>query len=111
MYGNPDMESLKTAVRDAYKNDILMFCSTSDQGGSTKDNCYSSDLEGCIKIGSTTETGEALTWVNSEKVQFLLPGKNLPVTNHEGKVISYESGSSVATAAASGLAGLLMFSS
>jgi hypothetical protein len=108
--GNVEMESLKTAVREAASKDILMFCSTSDQGSSTKDNCYPGDFEGCIKIGGATDTGEALTWVNADKVHFLLPGKNVPFTSNEGKTVSYESGSSVATAAASALAGLLMFS-
>lgn len=109
--GNDDMESLKAAAREAAGKEILMFCSTSDQGSSTRDQCYPGDFEGCIKIGGATDTGEALAWVNAEKVHFLLPGKNVPFTDNEGKIISYESGSSVATAAASGLAGLLMFCS
>ncbi|KAK1764325.1 hypothetical protein QBC33DRAFT_203355 [Phialemonium atrogriseum] len=107
--GNEDMQSLETAVRDAANKNILMFCSTSDQGSSTKDICYPGDFEGCIKIGGATDTGEALAWVNAEKIDFLLPGKNVPFANNEGTVTSYESGSSVATAAASGLAGLLIY--
>jgi len=107
--GNEDMEGLKNAVAKAAGRGILMFCSTSDQGNSTKDDCYPGDFDGCIKIGSATDTGEALAWVNAKKVDFLLPGKNVPFANNEGKIISYESGSSVATAAASGLAGLLIF--
>lgn len=107
--GNEDMELLKKAVQEAAAKEILMFCSTSDQGNSTKDTCYPGDFEGCIKIGGATETGEALSWVNADKVEFLLPGKDLPFPNNEGKIISHESGSSVATAAASGLAGLLIF--
>ncbi len=108
--GNEEMERLKAAVREAASKEILMFCSTSDQGSSTKDNCYPGDFEGCIKIGGATDTGEALAWVNADKVHFLLPGKNVSFTSNEGKIVSYESGSSVATAAASALAGLLMFS-
>lgn len=108
--GNDDMQDLKTAVEAAKSKGILMFCSTSDQGRSTSDNCFPGDFDGCIKIGGATETGEALTWVNADKVHFLLPGINVPFTSNEGKIISYESGSSVATAAASGLAGLIMFS-
>ncbi|KAI1878942.1 hypothetical protein JX265_003119 [Neoarthrinium moseri] len=109
--GNEDMESLKAAVREAANKNILMFCSTSDQGSSTKDSCYPGDFDGCIKIGGATDTGEALAWVNAGKVDFLLPGKNVPFTSNEGKIVSYESGSSVATAAASALAGLFLFSS
>lgn len=107
--GNEEMAALKVAVDAARAKNILMFCSTSDQGSSTKDDCYPGDFDGCIKIGGATTTGEPLTWVNTDKVQFLLPGNNVPFHNNEGKVVSYESGSSVATAAASGLAGLLLF--
>jgi hypothetical protein len=109
--GNQDMENLKAAVREADEKQILMFCSTSDQGSSTKDNCYPGDFEGCIMIGGATDTGEELTWVDATKVKFLLPGTNAPFVNNEGRVVSYESGSSVATAVASGLAGLLLFCS
>jgi len=105
---HPDMEELAEAVKEAAAKDILMFCSTSDQGNSTTDRCYPGDFPACIQIGGATDTGEALSWVNAKKVNFLLPGKNVPFLNNEGRVVSYESGSSVATAAASGLAALLL---
>lgn len=111
VFGNKDMESLKDAIAAAARANIIMFCSTSDQGSLTKEHCYPGDFDGCIRIGGATDTGEALTWVNSDKVHFLLPGHNVPFVNNEGHVMSSESGSSVATAAASGLAGLLMYSS
>jgi len=107
--GNEDMTLFRNAVDQAAAKKILMFCSTSDQGSSTKDNCYPGGFGNCIRIGGATDTGEALSWVNAEKVDFLLPGKDLPFANNEGKIISHESGSSIATAAASGLAGLLIF--
>lgn len=107
--GSDDMTALRNAVDAARAKNILMFCSTSDQGSSTRDDCYPGDFDGCIKIGGATDTGDPLAWVNTEKVQFLLPGDHVPFSNNEGKVVSYESGSSVATAAASGLAGLLLF--
>lgn len=107
--GNEDMTLFRNAVDQAAAKKILMFCSTSDQGSSTKDKCYPGAFGSCIKIGGATDTGEALSWVNAEKVDFLLPGKDLPFANNEGKIITRESGSSIATAAASGLAGLLIF--
>lgn len=107
MAGNKDMESLRSAV-EAARKETLMFCSTSDQGSLTKDHCYPGDFDRCIKIGGATDTGEALAWVNAEKVDFLLPGKDVAFLNNEGKIASHESGSSVATAAATGLAGLLL---
>lgn len=105
---HPDMADLQQAVKEAETKKILMFCSTSDQGNSTTDRCYPGDFPACIRIGGATDTGEALAWVNDTRVDFLLPGKNVPFHNNEGKIVSYESGSSVATAAASGLAALLL---
>jgi hypothetical protein len=44
-------------------------------------------------------------------VDFLFPGLNVPCTDNKGNVVSYESGSTVATALAAGFAGLLIFCS
>ncbi|KAG5769166.1 hypothetical protein H9Q72_003509 [Fusarium xylarioides] len=107
--GNPEMESLQEAVRRASNHNIVMFCSTSDQGSMTNDhNCYPGDFGGCIRIGSASNTGDAMSWVKVEKVDFLLPGSNVPFSVTEGKTNLHESGSSIATAAASGLAAFLM---
>ncbi|KAF5647835.1 calcium-independent phospholipase [Fusarium tjaetaba] len=107
--GNPEMESLQQAVRRASNHNIVMFCSTSDQGSMTNDhNCYPGDFGGCIRIGSASNTGDAMAWVKVEKVDFLLPGSNVPFSVTEGKTNLHESGSSIATAAASGLAAFLM---
>ncbi|RBR13229.1 hypothetical protein FVER53590_25652 [Fusarium verticillioides] len=107
--GNPEMESLQEAVRRASNHNIVMFCSTSDQGSMTNDhNCYPGDFGGCIRIGSASNTGDAMAWVKVEKVDFLLPGSNVPFSVTEGKTNLHESGSSIATAAASGLAAFLM---
>jgi hypothetical protein len=106
-----DMKDLLEAITKAEKDNILMFCSTSDQGSNSKDDCYPGDWDKCIKIGGATITGERLTWVNEKKVNNLFPGKNIPFMNSDGKSVSYESGSSVATAAASGLAGVLLYCS
>lgn len=103
------MESLQEAVRRASNHNIVMFCSTSDQGSMTNDhNCYPGDFGGCIRIGSASNTGDAMAWVKVEKVDFLLPGSNVPFSVTEGKTNLHESGSSIATAAASGLAAFLM---
>ncbi|KAM0492182.1 hypothetical protein ACHAP8_010045 [Fusarium lateritium] len=52
-----------------------------------------------------------MSWVKVEKVDYLLPGSNVPFSITEGKTNLHESGSSIATAAASGLAAFLMSSS
>jgi hypothetical protein len=108
----PEMRSLQDAVRRASSEGIVMFCSTSDQGSMTHDlTCYPGDFGGCIRIGSASNTGDAMSWVKVDKVDFLLPGSNVPFAITEGKTNLHESGSSIATAAASGLAAFLMSSS
>ncbi|KAH6876438.1 peptidase S8/S53 domain-containing protein [Thelonectria olida] len=109
--GNAAMKSLEAAVKAAEKKKILMLCSTSDQGSLTKDYCYPGDFDACVKVGSASNTGDAMSWVNIEKVDFLLPGTDVPFSINGGKTVSHESGSSVATAAASGLAGVLIIAS
>jgi hypothetical protein len=106
--GNPDMVQFREAVKTAASKNILM---TSDQGNSMKDNCYPGGFGGCISIGGATDTGEALSWVNADKVNFLLPGKDFPFVDNKGKIVSHELGSSIATAATLELAGLLVFCS
>jgi hypothetical protein len=103
-----DMKKLESAISAAEAAKILMFCSASDQGGNSMDGCYPGDWDKCIKIGGATSTGEILPWVQEKKINFLLPGKKIPFTNPDGSTFT-ESGSSVATASASGLAGLLIF--
>lgn len=105
---NEDMKKLESAISAAEAAKILMFCSASDQGGNSMDGCYPGDWDKCIKIGGATSTGEILPWVQEKKINLLLPGKKIPFTNTGGSTFT-ESGSSVATAAASGLAALLIF--
>ncbi|TEY44988.1 hypothetical protein BOTCAL_0338g00050 [Botryotinia calthae] len=77
---------LETAVSAVGKEDIVMFCSASDQGSSS--------------------TRDKLAWVHGQKADFLLPGENIPF---QGADETLASGSSVATAATSGLAASLIY--
>ncbi|RYP64178.1 hypothetical protein DL771_008869 [Monosporascus sp. 5C6A] len=106
---NEDMKKLQAAIGRAYTANILMFCSASDQGANNKEDCFPGGWNQCIRIGGATFTGEKLTWVD-DKVDFWFPGRNVPFPSKDGKSVVYESGSSVATAAASGLAGVLIYS-
>ncbi|RAL61210.1 hypothetical protein DID88_010289 [Monilinia fructigena] len=103
------MKQLKTAIETANRAGILMFCSASDQGANSNGHCYPGAWNQCIRIGGATFTGEKLTWVDDD-IDFSLPGRNVPFPSKDGKSIVYESGSSVATAAASGLAGVSIYS-
>jgi hypothetical protein len=107
---NPDMKSLEEAIFRASntENNILMFCSASDQGEHTPERCYPGDWKRGIRIGGATFAGDKLTWVD-EKVDFWFPGRDVPFPSSDGRTVAYESGSSVATAAATGLAGVLLY--
>ncbi|KAH7142833.1 hypothetical protein B0J13DRAFT_526280 [Dactylonectria estremocensis] len=104
-----DMNKPKPAIDRAYFENILMFCSASDQRANKKEECFPGGWNQCIPIGGDTFTGEKLTWVD-DRVDFWFPGRNVPFPSKDHKSVVYESGSSVATAAASELAGVLMFS-
>jgi hypothetical protein len=106
---NPDMKSLEKAIIAAHADKILMFCSTSDQGAHAPEKCYPGDWNLGLRIGGATFDGDKLTWVDN-KVDFWFPGRNVPFpADNETKTVVYESGSSVATAAASGLAAVLLY--
>ncbi|PSN59993.1 subtilisin-like protein [Corynespora cassiicola Philippines] len=109
---NESIPELEAAIMNAERKDIVMFCSASDQGhNSNAQSCYPGSWMKCIRIGAATSTGEKVTWVPDFQYDFLFPGKNIPFMDNEGKVQSYESGSSLATALAAGLAGTLLFCS
>jgi len=100
---------LKTAVEAAKKNGIVMFCSASDQGGSSSNQCWPGAFEDtCIRIGSCSSADTPSAWVQHELIDFLLPGENILVTDRDGTPQPQE-GSSFATAVAAGLGGVLIF--
>ncbi|KAH6975043.1 hypothetical protein BKA56DRAFT_589953 [Ilyonectria sp. MPI-CAGE-AT-0026] len=104
-----ELHDLKRAVRMAEVRRIIMFCPSNDQSSPT--DGYEYPGNDIIKIASATNTGDPTTRLHGDRAHFLLPGANVPFSNNEGKIVSHESGSGVATAAASGLAALLIFSS
>uniref|UniRef100_A0A093UM10 Subtilisin NAT n=2 Tax=Talaromyces marneffei PM1 TaxID=1077442 RepID=A0A093UM10_TALMA len=92
------------------KPPIFLFASASDQGGHIGDASYPGDLRPpCFRIGGSSERGEKLPWVNRDMVDFLLPGQRIPFHDREKDSFTYETGSSLATACAAGLAGLLLY--
>jgi hypothetical protein len=106
---NNDLEDLHTSIKLADREGILMFCSASDQGSNSLDTCYPGAWKTCIRIGAATETGDKFSWVHEGQVDFLLPGE---ITLGDSTLgAPNQSGSSVATAIASGLAGLLLLCS
>ncbi|UKZ68918.1 uncharacterized protein TrAtP1_009936 [Trichoderma atroviride] len=108
---NLDLYDLEAAISAAESNQILMFCAASDQGANATENCYPGKWNKCIKIGAATALGDKCTWVPNNQFEYLLPGKGISFKQRtpDGFSITQKSGSSIATALASGLAGLLLY--
>lgn len=120
-------EKLDHALHDAANHRIIMFCSSKDEGATASDSSYPGINPRCIKIGASTGTGARLSWV-SDDCHFLLPGDSRhgesggdPLRfrgsggGGDGPPGSWARsgagffGSSVSTALAAGLAGVLLF--
>jgi hypothetical protein len=107
-----EMILLHEAVKRADNENILMFCSADDKGAISSGHCYPSKWGLSIVVGAANDTGSVCDWVpaNKESGIFIFPGLNIPFCSSRASMPdSLESGSSVATAIASGLAGVLLF--
>lgn len=109
-----DTTELGDAIVLAAKEGILMFCAATDEGA-FRDRTYpaASSTKELFKIGAAEASGTALDWVgDQQRVDFLFPGHNV-VVDRPGEVPPDKyrslSGSSVATALASGLAALILY--
>ncbi|KAK0630526.1 hypothetical protein B0T17DRAFT_653941 [Bombardia bombarda] len=109
---SPRLSGLRSAISAAHKKGIILFCSASDQGGgSMVQGCYPGAFDGgkkCIRVGSCSASDVPSVWVDPDQVDFLLPGENLPIRNSDGNP-EPQTGSSFATALATGLAGLILY--
>lgn len=114
---SPGLKKLQDAIQLASTNGsesqpdkrILMFCASSDQGLSTKYECYPSFWNQCIRVGSATPTGEKSAWVHGKDIDTLLPGEDVTFDPGDGSSPIDQPGSSVATAIAAGLTGMLVY--
>lgn len=111
-----DMQELNDALTDATKNNILMFCSASDEGAKQADTFPSKANCKIFKIGAADAHGgpfDLLGDINS--VDFILPGHLVAGEEFtDAEVANLEkaqvwSGSSIATALAAGLAALILY--
>lgn len=111
-------DAFDNAIRKAHHRDILMFCSASDQGYFENFHYpHASDPSYIFKIGAATATGSVLDFVHDRdrNLNFLFPGKEVVLGSPDGNVsdkplegLVSHTGSSVATALASGLAALVL---
>ncbi|KAI1359648.1 peptidase S8/S53 domain-containing protein [Xylaria arbuscula] len=79
------INELKSAIYDAEKLGILLFCSVSDQGVK-KDVAFPASLNNVVfRIGAATVYGDTWKWVGTDEadVDFILPGTRLRVDTRD----------------------------
>ncbi|GKZ19601.1 hypothetical protein AbraIFM66951_002875 [Aspergillus brasiliensis] len=113
----PARTAFDKALSSAAAKKILMFCSSSDNGRFTEAHYPSAWSQSkLIRIGACMANGSPYDWVNPEKIDFLLPGVEVVLQNTAASVYKWsgsaddkhaETGSSVSTALAAGLAALV----
>lgn len=112
-----DIAELVTALTQAAKK-MPVFCSAPDKGELSKVEFESyfpvgADVKGIFKIGASTADNTASLPAGQNNVDYILPGQQVKVTNDDDTIIlkgrsEIETGSSLATALAAGLAALMM---
>lgn len=103
---------LKTALADAEKKPILLFCAAQDQGVKL-DTSFPGESSVCFKIGAASSWGTAheSTGTSNNQVDYIFPGQNIAQDGSGSQRFDKTpllSGSSVATAFAAGLAALIL---
>ncbi|CAN8104024.1 unnamed protein product [Discula destructiva] len=117
---NEDIGALQNAILAAEREKILMFCSSSDGGQFLSDTYPSHTNEDRVFcIGAANADGSPYSWAGPlEKLHYILPGvdvvKQLPgrrssrLLKEKMVATQSETGSSVATALAAGLAAMII---
>lgn len=110
-----DIDELSSAVEDAAKAGILMFCAANDQG-IARDHSFPAacaSTKHIFKIGAAEAAGTVWKWVGDPSdVDFIFPGHNVVKERPNDAPIEKcktLTGSSVATAIAAGLAALVLY--
>jgi len=99
---------LENAVIDAAKTAVII-CSTADDGNNDPDNCLSKFTNNTISVASCNYYGIPAPYSTQNGARYFLHGENMvPFSAVETKSQRGVSGSSVATAVASGLASLVL---
>jgi Subtilase family len=104
---------LTAAIQKAVGHGILVFCSISDQVPTITGLLPASCSDDLFRIGAATLSGQVWRWNGAKEVNYILPGTDLEVKIGDEPFDDRlehicESGSSLATALASGLAALIL---
>lgn len=108
--------AFNTALAKAEEKNILMFCSSPDEGVFSGDHYPSAwGADKFFRIGASQADGHPYNWVSDHEVDYLFPGVEVVKNNSKGVVLKgvedrkTETGSSVSTALAAGLAALVLW--
>jgi hypothetical protein len=113
-HNKTDIENLKTAISDANEANILMFGAASDQGYNDTRQAYPAVHDKVICIGGARESGHP-DEMGGRTVNFVFPGSSIISSasfrqgSAGGASTTVVTGSSFATALASGLAALVLY--
>lgn len=101
---HPAQQRFEAAVRKACSRNVLMFCSSADEGHITNVTYPSAvHRDRIFRIGAAHDDGLAFRLVGKD-VDFILPGVEVNVNS-----VKVATGSSVATALAAGLAATIIY--
>ncbi|KAK1762659.1 hypothetical protein QBC33DRAFT_600247, partial [Phialemonium atrogriseum] len=112
-----DKAHLEAVLERAVASDTLMFCSSPDSGQFTsKDYPTAYNRDRFFRIGAANDDGSVFRWTGTiDSLDFILPGVDV-VRNHSTnrlpdrvKEMRSDTGSSVATALAAGLAATIIY--
>ncbi|KIX01497.1 uncharacterized protein Z518_09223 [Rhinocladiella mackenziei CBS 650.93] len=107
----PGVATFKGAVKRATNNNILVICATADIGAHISDDTWPANCHNVIAISASNAFGLPMPW-SHRNVHAMLDGDQIKTRGPSYMGLdenAYESGSSVATALASGLASLCLF--
>ncbi|KAJ5087242.1 hypothetical protein N7456_010858 [Penicillium angulare] len=110
-------ERFDKALAAAAQKNILMFCSSPDEGhfkfsGDHYPTAHGPDK--FFRIGASQADGQPYNWVSTDKVDYIFPGVDVVQANKQdislnGVADRRETGSSISTALAAGLAALVLW--
>jgi hypothetical protein len=99
----------KAKIEMASRKHILLFASLNDKEYNTDvANFYPVGMKEVFKIGSAKKWGANADFSVAGTAEYLFPGQEVELKDQEGETI-HTSGSSLATAFAAGMAGLILF--
>jgi hypothetical protein len=96
------------AIQKASGAGIILLNSLNDTEMTTIDELFPIRLPEIIRVGSATKWGEKAESSKRGAANYLFPGQEIPLANTDGEN-EVVSGSSIATAFAAGLAGLIIY--